>query len=66
MTCSQMKQTRKKRHDLLTIPRNLQNSSTIQEYKTGKTGYIQQKLLPFLYISHLACIETMSVYKAIG
>ena len=51
MTCSQMKQTRKKRHDLLAIPRNLQNSSTIQEYKTGKTGYIQRKLLPFLYIS---------------
>ena len=51
MTCSQMKQIRKKRRDLLTIPRNLQNSSTIQEYKTGKTGYIQQKLLPFQYIS---------------
>ena len=53
MTCSQMKLTRKKRHDLLTIPKNLQNSSTIhdQEYKTGKTGYIQRKLLPFLYLS---------------
>ena len=67
MTCSQMKQTRKKRRDLLITPRNLQNSSTILEYKTGKTGYIQQKLLPFLYLSLFSLYRNNCVFtKAIG